>query len=135
MARFDVTGMEAVIREMARMDQQTGRVADEMLMAAAGVMTEAWRYAIASHGHVDTGAMFDSVRPSKPTTRGGVKSLTVYPQGRDENGVRNAEKAFIANFGRIHQRGTRFVEEAEDTGEEPALTAMVAVWDQFIGDT
>ena len=133
MARFDVTGMEAVIREMTRMDQQTGRVADEMLMAAAGVMTEAWKYAIASHGHVDTGAMFDSVRPTKPVMRGGLKSLTVYPQGRDKNGVRNAEKAFIANFGRIHQAATHFADEAESTGEEPARTAMIAVWDRFIG--
>lgn len=132
MARFDVTGMEAVIRDMARMDQQTGRVADEMLLAAAGVMTEAWKFSIASHGHVDTGAMFDSVRPTKPAMRGGVKSLTVYPQGKDKNGVRNVEKAFIANFGRIHQAATHVVDDAENTGEEPAQEAMLAIWDRFI---
>ncbi len=136
MARFDVTGMEAVIRDMARMDQQTGRVADEMLLAAAGVMTEAWKNAIQAHGHYGkyTGDMFDSVGPSKPVTKGDVRSLTIYPQGRDRTGTRNAEKAFIANFGRTHQDATHFATEAENEGEEPAQTAMLAVWDVFIGE-
>lgn len=134
MARFDVTGMDAVLQEMARMDQLTGRVADEMLMAAAGIMTEAWQSAISAHGHIDTGAMFKSVGPTRPTTKGDVRTLTIYPQGKDSSGTRNAEKAFIAHFGRTHQRGTGFVTEAESSGEEPALTAMVAVWDRFIGE-
>ena len=134
MATFNVTGMEAVLRDMARMDQQTGRVADEMLLAAAGVMTESWRTAIQSHGLIDTGAMYRAVGPTRPVTKGGVRSLTVYPQGKDSTGTRNAEKAFVANFGRMHQDATHFADEAERKGEEPAQSAMLAVWDVFIGE-
>lgn len=134
MARFNVTGMEAVIKDMVRMDQQTGRVADEMLLAAAGVMTEAWKTAIQSHGLIDTGDMFRSVGPTRPVTKEGVRSLTVYPKGKDSTGTRNAEKAFVANFGRTRQAATHFADEAEREGEEPAQTAMLAVWDVFIGE-
>lgn len=134
MARFNVTGMEAVIKDMARMDQLTGRVADQMLMAATDVVTKSWKDAITAHGHVDTGAMLASARPTKPKTSGGVRTVTVYPQGKDGNNVRNAEKAFIANYGRTHQAGTRFVFEAEESAEEPAISAMIAVWDLFIGE-
>lgn len=134
MARFNVTGMEAVIRDMHRMDQQTGRVADEMLMAAASVVTEARKNAIQSHGHIDTGAMFAAVGPTRPVTKGDVRTLTVYSQGKDSTGTRNAEKEYIANFGREHQKGTGFVTESENAAEAPAQTAMVAVWDAFISD-
>lgn len=133
MARFNVTGMEAVIKDMARMDQMTGRVADQMLMAATDIVTESWKTAITSHGHVDTGAMLAAVKPTRPKTSGDVRTVTVYPQGKDGRGVRNAEKAFIANYGRTHQNGTRFVFEAEQNAEEPAISAMIAVWDLFIG--
>lgn len=133
MARFNVTGMELVIKDMARMGQNSGETADEMLQAAAGIVTEAWKDAIRAHGHIDTGAMFRAVGPTRPTTKGDARSLTVYPQGKDSTGTRNAEKAFIAHFGRTHQHGTGFVTEAENAAEEPAQTAMLAVWDRFIG--
>ena len=37
MAKFNVTGMEAVIKDMNRLGQQSGSVAREMLEAAADV--------------------------------------------------------------------------------------------------
>lgn len=133
MARFNVTGMEAVIKDMHRLSQQSGAVADEMLQAGAEVVVEAWKTSIQSHGHIDTGAMLRSVRPTKAATTGDVRSITVYPQGSDKHGVRNATKAYIANFGRTRQRATGFVFDAERAAEGPAQSAMVAIWDRFIG--
>lgn len=133
MARFNVTGLEEVIKDMAQMGEQAGRVADDMLMAAAGIVQESWRSSISSHGHIDTGVMFRSVGPTKPKTTGDTRSISVYPLGEDWRGVRNAEKAFIANFGRIHQHGTGFANEAEENAEAPAQEAMINIWDAFIG--
>ena len=132
MARFTVTGLESVIKDMQRMGQQVGPVADKMLEAGAAVVRWEWQRAIASAGHIDTGDMFDSVRPSKPKESGGIKSLTVYPQGKDATGTSNAEKAFIANFGREHQSASHFVDRAEEAAEGPAQTAMEDVWNRFI---
>lgn len=133
MARFNVTGMEAVIKDMHRLGQQSGKVADEMLAAGAAVVVEAWRTSIQTHGHIDTGAMLRGVKPTKASSSGGNRSITVYPQGSDKHGVRNATKAYIANFGRIRQRASGFVFDAERAAEGPAQDAMVAVWDRFIG--
>lgn len=133
MARFDVTGLEEVLKEMARMDQLTGRVADAMLMAAAGVVREEWQKAIRQYGHVDTGSMLDAVGyPRKPATAGDVRTIDIYPQGTDSRGVRNAEKAFIAHYGRIHQVGTGFVDVADRNSAEPVYEAMTAIWDAFV---
>ena len=134
MAKFNVEGIETVIKAMNRMGNATGPVADEMLAAAANVVVGAWQTSIQSHGHIDSGAMFRSVRPTAPKTQGDTRMLTVYPQGKDGRGVRNAEKAFIANFGRRHQKGTGFVQDAERAAEGPAQEAMIAVWDRFIGE-
>ena len=133
MAKFNVTGMEAVIKDMNRLGQQSGSVAREMLEAAADVAVEAWQTAIQSHGHIETGAMYRGVKPSQIKSAGDSLSITVYPQGKDGHGARNEEKAFIKHFGRRHERGSGFVTEAENAAEAPAQAAMVAIWDRFIG--
>lgn len=133
MARFDVTGLDKVIKEMAQMDQLTGRVADAMLMAAAGVVREAWRYAIAQKGHIDTGSMFDKVGyPRKPTSVGDVRTIDIYPQGKDASGTRNAEKAFILHYGTSRRQGTFFVDDADRMSAEPVQSVMESIWTHFV---
>lgn len=134
MAKFNVTGMEAVIKDMARMGQQAGQIGEKMLVAGAEAVVQAWQTSIQSHGHIDTGAMLRNVKPTQPKMAGDTLSITVYPQGKDSHGVRNAEKAFIANYGRRHQKASGFVTKAEQAAEGPAQEAMVAVWDAFIGE-
>lgn len=132
MARFKVTGLEEIIKDMNRLGQQVAPVADEMLQAGAAVVQWEWQRAISSAGHIDTGEMFGSVKPTKIKDVGGVKALAVYPQGKDDTGTRNAEKAFIANYGRDDQPASHFADKAEENAEAPAQTAMEAVWDRFI---
>lgn len=135
MARFNVTGLEEVIKDMAQMGEKAGRVADDMLIAAAEVVKETWKSSIKSHGHYGkyTGDMYESVGPTRPVNRGDTRTLYVYPQGSDRTGTRNVEKAFIANFGREHQDATGFANEAEENAEAPAQEAMINIWDAFIG--
>ena len=132
MAKFNVTGLELVIKDMHRMGQESGAVARQMLEAGAEVVVEAWQNAIQSHGHIDTGAMYRGVKPSQIKSAGDSLSLTVYPQGKDGHGARNVEKAFIKHFGRKNEQGSGFVTKAEDAAEAPAQAAMEAVWDRFI---
>lgn len=133
MARFDVTGLEQVLKDMARMDEMTGRVADAMLMAAAGVVREEWIKAIEHHDHIMSHQMLDSVGyPRKPKTAGDVRTIDIYPQGEDSRGVRNAEKAFIAHYGRVHQTGSGFVDEADRNSAEPVQSVMLAIWDRYL---
>lgn len=133
MARFDVTGMEQTIKEMARLGESTGAVADAMLMAAAGAVRQEWQNAIRQFGHIDTGDMLSKVGyPRQPSTISDVRSIDVYPQGKDRRGVRNAEKAFIAHYGRVHQTGSGFVDVADRNSAAPVQAAMTAIWDHYI---
>ena len=45
-------------------------------------------------------------------------------RGKDEKGVRNAEKAFIAHYGKSGQLGTHFIDEAEANAKAKVAVAM-----------
>lgn len=136
MARFDVTGMQDTIRELNRLGEGIGPTADAMLHAGGEVMVQGWQYQAAKHGHIRTGAMYDSIKQSKPRTLKGVRQITVYPMGTDSYNrrkpVRNAEKGFVLNYGWGRKAGTHWAEEAEETSAEPAVDAMETVMDRFI---
>ena len=133
MATFNVTGLEEIIRDLQRMGDESKEVAEKMLIAGADVVRWEWQKAIQAKGHIDTGAMLMSVKADKaPKERGGVMVVNVYPRGTDSTGTRNAEKAFIAHYGRTHQRGSGFVDMANEAAVAPAWSAMEAVWDQCI---
>lgn len=133
MASFNVTGIESIIRDLQRMGDEAQGVAEKMLFAAADVVVWHWQSAIQSAGHIDTGDMLMSVRADKGVkSSGGVMQITVYPRGSDHTGTRNAEKAFIAHYGRTRQRGSAFVDKANEAAQGPAWSAMESIWDQFI---
>lgn len=133
MARFDMSGLEDVIRDMERMGEKSGDVAKAMLFAGAEKVKSAWRSAVESHGLVDTGDMLESIGYKRnPKKVGDDISVEIYPQGTDRKGVRNAEKAFILHYGTSSRRGTRFVDDADRMSESDAIPAMEAVWGQFI---
>lgn len=136
MARFDVTGMTETIRDLHRLGEGVGPTADAMLHAAGEVMVQGWQFQAARHGHIRTGAMYDSIKQTKPRTLKGVRQIIVYPMGKDSNGknkpVRNAEKGFVLNYGWSRKAGTHWAEEAEENAAEPAQDAMESVMDKFI---
>lgn len=133
MAQFNVTGIESIIKQLTRMGDDAGEVADKMLRAGAEIVAWEWQKAIKGAGHIDTGAMLLSVKPDNQIkVSGDERSITVSPRGSDAKGTRNAEKAFIANYGRRRQRGSGFVTIAQENAEGPATSAMEAIWNQFI---
>ena len=131
MAKMDTSGLDELIREMQRLGQDEGPVVDEMLDTAAGIIREQWRETAKRHGHVDTGAMVDSV---DFTVKGNARALyrDIYPQGVDAKGVRNAEKAFILHYGKHNMPGTYWVDEAEDNAGPEAIEACQEIWDRFL---
>ena len=134
MARFDMSGLDDIIRDMERLGQASGQVADEMLIKGAECVREAWRRSAEEHGHRDTGAMIESINYARPTSgAGSAKSIDIYPQGVDGKGVRNAEKAFILHYGTSRIPGSCWVDDADRYSEETAPQAMAAVWDEYIG--
>lgn len=130
MARFDASGLDDIVKQMAELGELAGEVADEMLLAGAAEVAEGWRQAAEQYGLKDTGDMINSIgHPRQASTSAGLRSIDVYPQGKDRKGVRNAEKAFLLHYGTSSIKATRWVDRAEQIGAEPAEKAMREVWE------
>lgn len=133
MARFDMSGLDDVIREMRRMGEESGDAAKAMLQAGAESVKSAWRQAAEDHNLRDTGDMIESIGfNSEPKKIGDVMSIDIYPQGTDRKGVRNAEKAFVLHYGTSKMEAKRWVDDADRYSETTAIPAMEAVWDGYI---
>lgn len=133
MARFDVSGLDETIEEMKRLGQMTGQTADAMLMAGADEVRKAWRQSAEEHRHRDTGDMIASIGfARKPNEIGSIRTIDIYPQGKDKRNIRNAEKAFILHYGTTKIRGSRWVDDADKISEQTVAPAMIRVWEQFL---
>lgn len=133
MARFDVSGLDETIEEMKRLGQMTGQTADAMLMAGAEEVRKAWRQSAEEHRHRDTGDMIASIGfARKPKEIGSIRTIDIYPQGKDKRNIRNAEKAFILHYGTTKIRGSRWIDDADKISEQTVVPAMIRVWEQFL---
>lgn len=133
MARFNVSGLDETIEEMKRIGQMTGRTADAMLMAGAEEVRKAWKRSAEEHRHRDTGDMIASIGFTRtPKDVGSIRSIDIYPQGKDKRNIRNAEKAFILHYGTTKIRGSRWVDDADKISEQTVVPAMIRVWEQFL---
>ena len=131
MASFACEGLDELVNEMRKLGQMQGPVVDEMLDAAADIVRDGWKESAKSHGHIDTGAMINSI---DFTVKGDVRALyrDIYPQGTDAKGVRNALKAFILHYGKSSKAGTYWVDEAEMKAGPSAIAACQEIWDRFL---
>lgn len=133
MARFDTSGMDGLIREMERLGEASGEIAEEMVNAAVEEIRDAWKESAEEHKLRDTGAMIASIGFPQPVQRiGDVLYRDVYPQGVDGKGVRNAEKAFIANYGTSRQPPTYWVDDADEKSGPRVQKRLTAMWDEHL---
>lgn len=133
MARFDTTGIDDIIEELTRLGDAGKEVGDEMLLAGAEEVKLAWEISAGTHGHRDTGDMIKSIGfPRQPKDVGGMRSIDIYPRGKDRKGVRNAEKAFVLEYGTSSIPATHWVTEADENAGPMVQDAMEKIWDGFL---
>lgn len=129
MARMRSQGVEELAADLKKLDKDADAVQQEMLDAGAKSLVSDWKKGIESAGHVDTGAMKKSVRSSKTAKK---RQREIYPRGKDEKGVRNAEKAFILHYGTSKIKGDRFIDAIEEAGEPAAVQSMEKVLERHL---
>ncbi|MPM44832.1 hypothetical protein SDC9_91514 [bioreactor metagenome] len=131
MARFQSKGIDELIKLLDPNDIAGDEILDAMLVAGASVMKKYWIQGIRAAGHIDTGDMLNSVGFSaKPRKKDGVRSISIYPRGTDEKGVRNAQKAFVLNYGTSKIAGSHFVDAAERAAQSEIEKAMNDVYEE-----
>ena len=130
MARFKAEGLNNVIDQMKQLGELSGEASEKMLIAGAEEVKKAWKKSAKEHGLKDTGDMIESIDfPKKAKKVSDVKSIDIYPQGKDRHGVRNAEKAFILHYGKSNFEGTNWVDRADDLSADPVQTVMTEIWE------
>ena len=149
MARFEVEGLDFIIEDMKRHGELAGETAQEMLMAGAEEVKQAWKDEAERRQFKDTKAMIDSIGFPMSTKRASdILSIDIYPQGKDARGVRNAEKAFILHWG-TNSKSTRrrkakkkfsgpgiprtlWGDDADRASGPRVMDAFTRIWDEFL---
>lgn len=150
MARFETDGLDEVVESMKRHGELAGETADKMLLAAAEDVKQAWRKEAERRQFRDSGDMINSIAfKGTPKTAADVRTIDIYPQGKDKRGVRNAEKAFILHWGTTGARAqkkrrkkkklpgpgiprTLWVDDADKESESRVMETYTRIWDEFL---
>jgi len=132
MARLINTGLDEMLEDLRKLGDAAGEVQERMVAAGADILKEEWRKSAEGHRHKDTGAMIKSIDSSRARHDGSAVSADVYPQGKDKKGTRNAEKAFILNYGTSKIKASHWVEEADSAAEPLIIEAYLRILDENI---
>lgn len=142
MARMQTSGLDKLISDMQKIGEGTGKMANAMVGAAANEIKSAWRESAEkawphrngnNRALRNTGDMIDSIGPTGP-----VRSLgdAVYQEisalGKDSNGTRNAEKAFVLNYGTSRIEPTHWVDEAEVAAGPRVQEKLEDLWGDYL---
>lgn len=104
MASFNVVNLDGVMDEITRRTTKAVTKIPKMLEAGAAVLVEAQKEEAKSLEIEDTGDFIASIGASKVKTEDGNQYIEVLPKGKDRKGVSNAEKGFIAEYGRTSDK-------------------------------
>jgi len=105
MARMTMSGLDKAIDEMERMSSDFKPLAEGILKNGAEIIVDEWRKEATRRTLKISGFMIGSIHFKKRIKTSGSAIYTdIVPMGKDEKGVRNAEKAFILHYGTSPKR-------------------------------
>ena len=101
-------GLDELIPDMEALAQIPDSVIDEMLHAKADIIEDAQQSTGAAMGVHKTGLTLKSIKRVNSVKASGFgRSLEIYPQGTNSKGRRNAEVAFMNEYGTKGVRGLK----------------------------
>lgn len=141
MAQLSFSGLDELMLSMQEVVEIPPEVQDEMLNAGADVVVRAQKKAAADLGVNDTELTIDSIKKTKVKLKDGKRVIYVYPQGTrirgvDEKGkpirVRNAEIAFVNEYGTRRKSGRPFALQGNESSAEETTQAQAAVYNRWL---
>ena len=135
MAEIGFSGLDDLILSMEEIAQIPDEVQDAMLNAQADVVTAAQKAKARAYGVQDTGLVISSIKKGKPKRKKGVRVIYITPSGTRRRGkqtVRNAEIAFINEYGDRRQRARPFIRDANEACAEATTQAGFEVYDKWL---
>lgn len=135
MAGVEFIGFSALELSFEKLAAIPPEVKAEMLNDAIDVIVDAQRAKAEEYGVVDTGMMIDSIRKGKPKISANEASIACTPEGTRTRGgtkTRNAEIAYINEFGTANTPARPFMRDANAEAEGPAVEAAAAVYNKYL---
>ena len=134
MAQLKVNDLDGLMLTMQEIAQIPDDVQAEILNAQADIVVDAQKQSALAAGVSPHGEMMDSIGKTKIKTGNAGKSIYVYPQGINSSGTRNAEVAFIREYGakKRNQPGKMFIRNANEKSAEATTKAAAEIYDAWL---
>ena len=133
MADFGVSGLDELMLSLQEVAQLPEDVQDEMLNAQAAVVLQSQQSA--AQAIKDTGQTARSLRKGKPKSKKGARSVSITFFGsrkRGKTSTRNAEIAFVNEFGKRGVPARNFIRSANERSAAASTQAAAIVYDQYL---
>lgn len=129
MAVLEMNGLDDLLRDL---DGATDLPLEEMLEAGADIAIKKQR-AVGEHMGVHrTGTTLNSLKKSKAFRFKSGALIKVYFDGKNEDGNRNAEVAFINEYGKTNQPARPFISTANEEAAGDIAVAEYRVYDAHL---
>lgn len=135
MAEFNFSGLEEITLDMQQVAQLPDEVIDAMLNAKADVTAAAQKSVGRMMGVERTGLTLRSIKKGKIKLKKGQRIIYVTATGsrkRGEKRVRNAEIAFLNEFGTRKIKARPFIRTANEQSAEAATAAAMKIYDEWL---
>ena len=140
---FYNSGVTELIASIEELAQVPSDVLDKMLHAQADVVEPAIKKKGLAYGVHRTGVTLASIKRGRPYDHGAGRAMTVAPRGNNARGDRNAEVAFINEYGRRsgknkkgvyqgEQKARPFFRDATEDSADEAVNAAADVYDAWL---
>lgn len=133
MADFGVSGLDELMLSLQDLAELPESIQDEMLNAQADVVLQAQRETAISIK--DTGKTAQSLRKGKIKSRKGERSISITFSGSRKRGnstTRNAEIAFVNEFGKRGVPARNFIRKANEKSTAASTQAAAEVYDKYL---
>lgn len=133
MASFGFSGIEELMAGLNEIAALPDDVAERLLLAEAEVVEKHQKQTGRAMGVYRTGVTLNAISHGKlKKTANGGRAIYVTPQGVNSKGVRNAEVAFINEFGKKNQRARPFIKTANELCADEAVDAAAKVYASYL---
>lgn len=132
MAIMTTNGLAEFAIAMEELANISDNILDEMLQAQADIIEPAQKEKGRAYGVHRTGVTLDSIDRGKPVKTRDGKAMYIYPEGTNADGNRNAEVAFINEFGKRGQAPRPFIRDANEEHAEEAAEAAAEVYGKWL---
>lgn len=146
---FKYNQFDSISDELAKLEGDIDNIKKELYAAAAPVVIGEWKEQLKAcimprntlkhsirRGNKKYKYLTKSTGQLVESVSANVKKgyADIYPKGEDSKGVRNAEKAFILNYGRKNMLARNFIENIDKNleEEEKVLKAMENKFDEIL---